>query len=230
MHWAWDDELLVAGHRAGLEAVGREPLPALTERFRETYLPSFFAPGRARGDRISGSRARSCSREFDVELDDDELAASSRPSTPPGRRRAGRLDDARAARVAPRAWAQARARLERPRPAGASAPGPRAGRRRRARRRRRLLLRDRLAKAAPGDLRARARAARRSRPSTCSSLATGSEDVAGAQALGMTTVHAVWFRADAAGRRPGAGLRGVHADGRAQHCPPSLVSRLVPAT
>ncbi len=38
MDWVWDDELLVAGHAAGLRAIGREDLPAaerLTERFRE---------------------------------------------------------------------------------------------------------------------------------------------------------------------------------------------------
>jgi putative hydrolase of the HAD superfamily len=45
MRWTFEPELLVAGHAAGLRALGREPVPALTERFRDTYLPLMFAPG-----------------------------------------------------------------------------------------------------------------------------------------------------------------------------------------
>jgi putative hydrolase of the HAD superfamily len=45
MHWEWDPELLEAGHTAGLRALGREPQPDLTERFREEYLPLLTASG-----------------------------------------------------------------------------------------------------------------------------------------------------------------------------------------
>jgi len=45
MRWEWDPALLEAGHRAGLEAIGREPSPALTDRFREEYTPLLYAPG-----------------------------------------------------------------------------------------------------------------------------------------------------------------------------------------
>ena len=48
MRWEWDDGLLEAGHRAGLEALGRERLPdvdAVAAHFRERYEPLFWAPG-----------------------------------------------------------------------------------------------------------------------------------------------------------------------------------------
>ena len=45
MRWAWEPSLLDDGHAAGLRAIGRDPVPSLTERFRETYLPLLWAPG-----------------------------------------------------------------------------------------------------------------------------------------------------------------------------------------
>ena len=45
MRWAPEPELVVAGHEAGLRAIGRSPVPALTERFRDAYLPLFWLPG-----------------------------------------------------------------------------------------------------------------------------------------------------------------------------------------
>ena len=45
MRWAWEPSLLDAGHAAGLRALGREPLPELTERFRREYLPVLWQPG-----------------------------------------------------------------------------------------------------------------------------------------------------------------------------------------
>ena len=45
MQWTPDPDLLEAGHAAGLGALGREPVPALTERFRTAYLAAFFEPG-----------------------------------------------------------------------------------------------------------------------------------------------------------------------------------------
>jgi len=45
MRWEWEPELLAVGHDAGLRAIGREPVPALTERFRDAYLPLLWVPG-----------------------------------------------------------------------------------------------------------------------------------------------------------------------------------------
>ena len=45
MRWAWEPELLEAGHDAGLRAIGREPLPEMTQRFRDAYLPLLGLPG-----------------------------------------------------------------------------------------------------------------------------------------------------------------------------------------
>lgn len=48
MEFAWDTELVAAGHRAGLQAIGEESLPevdVLTAHFRERYEPLFWAPG-----------------------------------------------------------------------------------------------------------------------------------------------------------------------------------------
>jgi HAD superfamily hydrolase (TIGR01509 family) len=45
MRWAWEPELLEAGHDAGLRAIGREPLPGMTQRFRDAYLPLLWLPG-----------------------------------------------------------------------------------------------------------------------------------------------------------------------------------------
>src|SRR5665647_2812794 len=47
MHWEWDPDLLAAGHAAGLRALGHEPRPTLTERFREAYLPLLEHSGSA---------------------------------------------------------------------------------------------------------------------------------------------------------------------------------------
>lgn len=42
VRFEWDDELLAAGHRAGLEALGRgDEAPAFTRRFRDELLPGF---------------------------------------------------------------------------------------------------------------------------------------------------------------------------------------------
>lgn len=43
VEWVWDERLLAAGHDAGLRALGRDPSPELTERFRSGYLPSLRA-------------------------------------------------------------------------------------------------------------------------------------------------------------------------------------------
>ena len=42
--WVWDEELLAAGHTAGLRAIGREDA-GITRHFREVYEPLFWVPG-----------------------------------------------------------------------------------------------------------------------------------------------------------------------------------------
>ena len=48
MDFVWDEELVEEGHRAGLQALGRddpEELAQLSAHFRERYLPLLHAPG-----------------------------------------------------------------------------------------------------------------------------------------------------------------------------------------
>src|SRR5437870_1900227 len=45
MRWAPEPDLLEAGHAAGFGAIDRDPVPALTTRFRDAYLSAFFEPG-----------------------------------------------------------------------------------------------------------------------------------------------------------------------------------------
>lgn len=42
--WVWDEELLAAGHTAGLRAIGREDA-GITKHFREVYEPLFWVSG-----------------------------------------------------------------------------------------------------------------------------------------------------------------------------------------
>jgi putative hydrolase of the HAD superfamily len=74
MRWEWDDALLDAGHRAGLAAIGRESLPALTERFRAAYLPLLYEPGVLEEVEYPGL-VRRVLADVDVDLDDAQLAA-----------------------------------------------------------------------------------------------------------------------------------------------------------
>jgi HAD superfamily hydrolase (TIGR01549 family) len=72
MRWEWDPELLVAGHDAGLRAIGREPVPAMTERFRDAYLPLLWVPGTL--EEVEYPRlVRTLLGEEGIEVDDDEL-------------------------------------------------------------------------------------------------------------------------------------------------------------
>lgn len=74
MRWAFDVELLTAGHVAGLRAIGREPNERVTARFREAYLPKFFAEGVLEEVEYPGE-VRSLLRECGIEVGDDELRA-----------------------------------------------------------------------------------------------------------------------------------------------------------
>jgi putative hydrolase of the HAD superfamily len=70
--WAWDADLLAAGHAAGLGALGREPTPGFTERFVAAYLPGLDAPGSLESPDYSGAMARLLA-EFGIAVNDEEL-------------------------------------------------------------------------------------------------------------------------------------------------------------
>jgi putative hydrolase of the HAD superfamily len=75
MEWGWDPDLLEAGHRAGLTAIGRDALPgaeAVTERFREAYEPLLWQPGVVEELEYPGL-VRSLLADVGVEVDDAEL-------------------------------------------------------------------------------------------------------------------------------------------------------------
>jgi putative hydrolase of the HAD superfamily len=72
MRWAWQPELLEAGHAAGLRAIGREPVPSVTQRFRDAYLPMLWVPGTLEEVEYP-SLVRALLREEGIEVGDDEL-------------------------------------------------------------------------------------------------------------------------------------------------------------
>ena len=72
MEFVYAPELVAAGHRAGLAAIGREGLPELTEHFREEYEPLFWAPGTI--EEIEYPQlVRRLLGDFGIALDDGEL-------------------------------------------------------------------------------------------------------------------------------------------------------------
>jgi putative hydrolase of the HAD superfamily len=75
MRFVYDDVLVEAGHRAGLEALGRDELPPverLAAHFRERYEPFFWVPGTVEELEYPGL-VRQLLGDFDVEVDDEEL-------------------------------------------------------------------------------------------------------------------------------------------------------------
>ena len=74
MRWAWQPELLEAGHAAGLRAIGREPLPAVTERFRNAYLPLLWVPGTLEEVEYP-ALVRALLREEGIEVSPEQLEA-----------------------------------------------------------------------------------------------------------------------------------------------------------
>ena len=75
MDWVWDDDLVARGHRAGLEALGRDDLPdveLLSDAFRERYLPLLHAPGTIEEVEYPGL-VRQLLGEFSIEVTDEEL-------------------------------------------------------------------------------------------------------------------------------------------------------------
>jgi putative hydrolase of the HAD superfamily len=75
MQFGYDPELVEAGQRAGLEALGRERLPetaAITAHFREHYEPLFWAPGTLEEIEYPGL-VRELLGHFGVNVSDEEL-------------------------------------------------------------------------------------------------------------------------------------------------------------
>ncbi len=75
MRFAHDETLVEAGHRAGLEAIGRDGLPELEQlvpHFRERYEQFFWTPGTIEEIEYPGL-VRHLFGDFDVELSDVEL-------------------------------------------------------------------------------------------------------------------------------------------------------------
>jgi putative hydrolase of the HAD superfamily len=71
MRWAGEDELLEAGHRAGLAAIGHEA-DGITARFREAYVPLLWQPGALEEIEYAGL-VRRLLGEFGIEIADEEL-------------------------------------------------------------------------------------------------------------------------------------------------------------
>jgi putative hydrolase of the HAD superfamily len=71
MRWAWDEELLEEGHRAGLAAIGREAA-GISGRFREEYLPFLWEPGAVEEVEYPGL-VRELLGHFGIEVSDEEL-------------------------------------------------------------------------------------------------------------------------------------------------------------
>jgi HAD superfamily hydrolase (TIGR01509 family) len=74
MEWTPEPEMLTNGHRAGFAALGLEPIPAMTDRFRDVYLKEFFAPGVVEEVEYP-AQVRRLLGEFDIDVDEDRLAA-----------------------------------------------------------------------------------------------------------------------------------------------------------
>ncbi|MEN3341729.1 MAG: hydrolase / 5-amino-6-(5-phospho-D-ribitylamino)uracil phosphatase [Actinomycetota bacterium] len=72
MRWEWQPELLDAGHAAGLRALGREPLPDMTTRFRSAYLPLLGLPGALEEVEYPGL-VRRLLGESGIDASDEEL-------------------------------------------------------------------------------------------------------------------------------------------------------------
>lgn len=75
MQFVWDDELVEAGHRAGLTAIGRDELPEVDRvaaHFREHYLPFLWVPGTIEEIEYPGL-IRELLGHFGIEVSDEEL-------------------------------------------------------------------------------------------------------------------------------------------------------------
>jgi putative hydrolase of the HAD superfamily len=76
MDFVWDDALVEEGHRAGLRAIGREDpeeLARLSAHFRERYLPLLHAPGTLEEVEYP-ALVRQLLARFDIAASDEQLA------------------------------------------------------------------------------------------------------------------------------------------------------------
>jgi putative hydrolase of the HAD superfamily len=73
MQWTWDEALVEASHQAGLAAIGREDL-SITEHFRERFEPLFDVPGTMEEIEYPGF-VRGILGDFGIEVSDGELNA-----------------------------------------------------------------------------------------------------------------------------------------------------------
>ncbi len=75
IRFVYDEALVEAGHRAGLAALGRDDLPEVERvatHFRERYEPLFWAPGTVEELEYPGL-VRQLLGDFGLEVDDEEL-------------------------------------------------------------------------------------------------------------------------------------------------------------
>jgi putative hydrolase of the HAD superfamily len=75
MRFEYDEALVEAGHRAGLAALGRDDLPEVERvaaHFRERYEPLFWAPGAVDELEYPGL-VRQLLGDFGIEVDEEEL-------------------------------------------------------------------------------------------------------------------------------------------------------------
>jgi putative hydrolase of the HAD superfamily len=71
MEFVYDEELLEASHRAGLAAIGRDDV-RITEHLRERFEPLFGVPGTLEEAEYPGF-IRSVLADFEIEVSDEEL-------------------------------------------------------------------------------------------------------------------------------------------------------------
>jgi putative hydrolase of the HAD superfamily len=71
MEWTWDEGLIEAGHRAGLAAIGRDDV-RITEHFRKRFEPLFAVPGTIEEVEYPGF-VRDILGDFEIEVSDEEL-------------------------------------------------------------------------------------------------------------------------------------------------------------
>jgi HAD superfamily hydrolase (TIGR01509 family) len=75
IRFIYDEALVEAGHRTGLDAIGRDDLPEgerVATHFRERYEPLFWAPGTVEELEYPGL-VRRLLGDFGIEVDDEEL-------------------------------------------------------------------------------------------------------------------------------------------------------------
>ena len=74
MRWAWEPELLEAGHTAGFRALGRAPAPGFTARFAEAYLPRLLRPATLE-EADYPALVREALAEAGIEVGDDQFVS-----------------------------------------------------------------------------------------------------------------------------------------------------------